>query len=149
MTRSEIIRSLRDEYARQRETNRREHERRIREVNQKDPEIGKITDASHTLFQNQTRLLIACPAQAETIAQSCSDGNLSTRINVQDSASLDFFAGRYHHSQYAISLFARISVWRITCRMSCAWFAIAFSASIGNIVQQLFLLGASSYVQRR
>lgn len=69
MTRSEIIRSLHEEYARLREENLREHERRVKEVNQKDPRIGEIAEASRALFMKQARNLLARPENAEAMAK--------------------------------------------------------------------------------
>ena len=69
MTRSEIIRSLHEEYARLRERNLREHERRTNEVNLKDPRIGEIADSSRALFMKQARSLLSRIDNAEELAR--------------------------------------------------------------------------------
>lgn len=67
MTRSEIIRSLQEDYARLREENLREHERRLAEATAKEPEIGRIVGQSGALFMNQARAILARPADAEKL----------------------------------------------------------------------------------
>ncbi len=70
MTRSEIIRSLHEEYARMREENLREHERRLKEVNERDPKIGELALSSRELFMQQARNLLRRPGDAEALAMS-------------------------------------------------------------------------------
>ena len=68
MTRSEIIRSLQEDYARLREENLREHERRLVEAGQKDPRIAEIAEESRALFMRQARNLLMRPDDAEKMA---------------------------------------------------------------------------------
>ncbi len=68
MTRSEMIRSLHEEYARLRMENEQEHERRMSEAVQKDPEIGKTVEEMRELFMAQARFLLSRPEQAEEMA---------------------------------------------------------------------------------
>jgi len=68
MTRSEIIRSLNEEYARLREENLREHERRLAAVTAQDAHIGEIAEQSRMLFMRQARNLLMRPAEAEKLA---------------------------------------------------------------------------------
>ena len=65
MTRSEIIRSLTEEYARLREENLREHERRMAEMEKKDPRIAEIANESRELFMKQCRVAFIRPDEAE------------------------------------------------------------------------------------
>lgn len=65
MTRSEIIRSLQEEYARLREENLREHDRRLAEAERKDARIGEIVGAASQLFMSQARLILSRPDDAE------------------------------------------------------------------------------------
>ncbi len=67
MTRSDIIRSLREEYARLREANLREHDRRQAEAERRDPRIGEIARASGDLFMQQARLILSRPDEAEAL----------------------------------------------------------------------------------
>lgn len=65
MTRSDIIRSLTEEYARLREENLREHDRRMAEVKQKDPRIIQLVDDAQALFMRQARVIFMHPDEAE------------------------------------------------------------------------------------
>lgn len=65
MTRSEIIRSLTEDYARLREENLREHDRRLAEAERKDPRIGEIVRESAALFMRQARFILARPDDVE------------------------------------------------------------------------------------
>ena len=56
MTRSDIIRSLTEEYARLRERNLREHDRRLSEIERQDPRIAEIARESVALFMRQGRI---------------------------------------------------------------------------------------------
>ncbi len=69
MTRSDIIRSLTEEYARLREENLREHDRRLAEVAEKDPLIAELVEKSRSLFMNQARALLARPDDAEKLRE--------------------------------------------------------------------------------
>ena len=69
MTRSDIIRSLTEEYARLREENLREHDRRMAEVAKKDPYIAELTEQSRALFMNQARAILARPDDAEKLRE--------------------------------------------------------------------------------
>ncbi len=70
MTRSEIIRSLHEEYARLREENLQEHERRMKQINLFYPEIGRLTQESHELFMQQARNLLRRPEDAAALAKA-------------------------------------------------------------------------------
>ena len=65
MTRSEIIRSLHEEYSRLREENLREHDRRLSYVEAIDPRIADIVRSSNSLFMQQARLILSRPEEAE------------------------------------------------------------------------------------
>ncbi len=67
MTRNEIIRSLQEEYAHQREKNLVEHNRRLEEVAKKDSRIKEIVDQSAALFMSQARSILARPGDAEQL----------------------------------------------------------------------------------
>lgn len=67
MTRSDIIRSLTEEYARLRERNLREHDRRLSEIERQDPRIAEIARESVALFMKQGRIAFARPDEAEQI----------------------------------------------------------------------------------
>ena len=69
MTRSEIIRSLQEEYARLREENLREHDRRLAEAEAKDARIGEIVRAASGLFMSQARLILSRPEDAERMKE--------------------------------------------------------------------------------
>ena len=69
MTRSDIIRSLTEEYARLREENLREHDRRLAEAESKDPRISEIVRESHALFMRQARFILARPDDVERLKQ--------------------------------------------------------------------------------
>jgi len=69
MTRSDIIRSLTEEYARLREENLREHDRRLSEIERKDPRIAEIVGESQTLFMQQARLILIRPDEVEQLKQ--------------------------------------------------------------------------------
>ena len=68
MTRSEIIRSLHEEYSRLREENLREHDRRLSYVEAIDPRIADIVRSSNSLFMQQARLILSRPEEAEKMA---------------------------------------------------------------------------------
>lgn len=68
MTRSEIIRALESEYARLREANLAEHDRRLADVGAKDRRLADIERASRELFMKQARVLLARPDDAERAA---------------------------------------------------------------------------------
>jgi DNA replication protein DnaC len=70
MTRSEIIRSLHEEYARLREENLQEHEKRMKQITVFYPEIAKLVQASHELFMQQARNLLSRPEEAEQLAKA-------------------------------------------------------------------------------
>lgn len=67
MTRSDIIRSLTEEYARLREENLREHDRRLAEIERKDPRLAEIVDESRALFMRQARFVLARPDEVEQL----------------------------------------------------------------------------------
>lgn len=69
MTRSDIIRSLTEEYARLREENLREHDRRLAEIRKKDPRIAQIADESLELFMRQARFIFIRPDEVEALKQ--------------------------------------------------------------------------------
>ena len=69
MTRSDIIRSLTEEYARLREENLREHDRRLSETEIKDPRIPEIITESQELFMKRLRGAFAQPDKAEQIKE--------------------------------------------------------------------------------
>ena len=69
MTRSDIIRSLTEEYARLREENLREHDRRMAEVSEKDPYIAELAEKSRALFMKQARAILARPDDAEALRE--------------------------------------------------------------------------------
>ena len=69
MTRSEIIRSLEEEYARQRERDRQEQEERLREAYGKSPRLQELAEASRALFMKRARSLLSRPEDAETLAE--------------------------------------------------------------------------------
>lgn len=69
MTRSDIIRSLHEEYARMREENLREHDRRMAEVSAKSPRLGEIAEQSRALFMRQARFILARPADVEKMRE--------------------------------------------------------------------------------
>lgn len=68
MTRSEIIRSLHEEYARMREENIREHESRLSRAGSADPRILQLAEEARALFMQQARNLLARPDDAEKMA---------------------------------------------------------------------------------
>lgn len=67
MTRSDIIRSLTEEYARLREENLREHDRRLAEIEKKDPRIAQIAQESRELFMKQARFVFIRPDEVESL----------------------------------------------------------------------------------
>lgn len=69
MTRSEIIRSLHEEYGRIREENLREHERRLDRAGRADPRLAQIEAESRSLFMQQARNLLTRPNDAEELAR--------------------------------------------------------------------------------
>ena len=69
MTRSDIIRSLNEEYARLREENLREHDRRMAEVGQKDPRIIQLAEESRGLFMKQARTILTRPDEVEQLKE--------------------------------------------------------------------------------
>ena len=69
MTRSDIIRSLTEEYARLREENLREHDRRLSETERRDPRIAEIARESFSLFMRQGRIAFTRPDEAEQLRQ--------------------------------------------------------------------------------
>lgn len=68
MTRSEIIRMLHEEYARTREANRQEHDRRVEQACKQDPRLGEIVELNRALFMQQARNLLRSPDSAERMA---------------------------------------------------------------------------------
>ncbi len=67
MTRSEIIRALQEEYARLRDENLLEHDRRLAEAERKDARIGEIARQAQQLFMSRARVILARPDDVERL----------------------------------------------------------------------------------
>lgn len=84
MTRSEIIRALTEDYARLREENLREHDRRLAEIEGKDSRIGEIVRESAALFMRQARFILARPDDAERMKKEILQKAASLRTEQEE-----------------------------------------------------------------
>jgi len=69
MTRTDVVRALKEEYARLRDENNRTREARVDEVIAADPGIEPLARGGAALFQRKARMLLAHPEQAEALAR--------------------------------------------------------------------------------
>lgn len=95
MTRSEIIRSLHEEYARLREENLQEHEKRMKQIELLYPDIARVVQSSHELFMQQARNLLSRPEEAEMLAKATRQQASKLRKQQEEKLKAAGFAANY------------------------------------------------------